>query len=296
MSCVIIVDDQSLNRKVLSKLAATLEPDVRVESFADPLQALSYAREHAPDLLITDFKMPNIDGAELIRRFRSLSTCRAVPTMVVTAYEDVQFRLLALKAGANDFILSPLNHDEFRARSRKLLLMRRSDQFARSAFDIIAKQPMVELSDRRIEIYNGLLENLAAQLLNKTKELGRLSAEMHSLADVSDTAAIFVDEGLLIRRFTPPASEMYALSEQDIGRSLADVVCELEYYDLPNDFQQVMLTGESFKRWLKHRNGKLHYLLRIVPTRRGRCRPSGATLIFIAPFSWHLPDNKGLLH
>jgi CheY-like chemotaxis protein len=295
MSCVIIVDDQSLNRKVLSKLAATLEPGVRVESFADPLQALSYAQKHTPDLLITDFKMPNINGAELIRRFRSLSTCRAVPVMVVTAYDDVQLRLLALRAGANDFILSPLDYDAFRAQSRKLLSMHRSDQSASSMFDIMAEQSVGEIKDRRIEMYNGLIENLTAQLLNKVKELGRLSTEMESLADASGTAAIFVDEGLLIRRFTPPASGMYALSERDIGRSLADVACELEYHDLANDFRHVMLTGESFKRWLKHRSGELRYRLHIVPTGRGQGRPTGATLIFIAPFNWHTPD-KGLLH
>src|SRR5271155_3081325 len=128
MSCVIIVDDQNSNRMVLSKLAATLEPGVHVEAFADPIEALSYVRGHTPDLLITDFQMPTIDGAELIRRFREVSACRNVPAVVVTAHEDVRLRALAFEAGANDFILSPLDHDEFRAQSRGLLEMRRSGQ------------------------------------------------------------------------------------------------------------------------------------------------------------------------
>jgi CheY-like chemotaxis protein len=296
MSRVIIVDDQQLNRKILSKLAGTLEPGVHVEAFADPLEALSYADEHTPDLLITDFKMPIIDGAELIRRFRQISACKAVPVIVVTAYEDVQFRLLALKAGANDFVLSPVDHEEFCAQSRRLLELHRSDKYIVPGIgDFRGEQRSAgsSASLSQIEMYNGLVENLTDQLLTKTKELSRLSTEMQSLIDVSETAAIFVDEGLLVRRFTSAAAGLYSLGEQDIGTSLAEVECDLDYPELTSDFSQVMLTGESSRRWLKHRNGNLHYLVRIVPTQRGRGRPAGATLIFSAPF---LRDESGTLH
>ena len=127
MSSVVIVDDQGVNRKVLTSLAATLEPDVQVKAFGDPWQALSYIREHTPDLLITDYQMPTMNGAELIRRFRSVPECRDVPAVVVTAYEDVAFRATALDAGANDFLLSPLNHSEFRQQSRRLLALRHAE-------------------------------------------------------------------------------------------------------------------------------------------------------------------------
>ena len=62
MSSVVIVDDQGVNRKVLASLASTLEPDVEVKAFGDPWQALSYIREHTPDLLITDYQMPSMNG------------------------------------------------------------------------------------------------------------------------------------------------------------------------------------------------------------------------------------------
>lgn len=295
-SHVVIVDDQSSNRKVLSKLAATLEPGVHVEAFADPLQALRHAREHTPDLLITDFKMPTIDGAELIRRFRRLSSCKAVPAVVVTAYDDVEYRVLALKAGANDFILSPLDHDQFREQSRKLLSMHRSEQLAPSAFDILTGQMTGNLGGPQIEMYNGLIENLAAQLLEKTREVGRLSTEMQRLADISETAAVFVDEGLLIRRFTPLASKIFAIGRQDIGRPLTDITSDLEYDDLKSDFERVMATGESFTRRLNHRSGNLRYLLRIVPTDGEHGRPTGATLIIVAPFALPVARTTGSLH
>ena len=70
-------------------------------------------------------KMPELDGAALIRQFRKLAACADVPIMVITAYEDRDLRLQALESGATDFLLSPVDHHEFRVRSRNLLMLRR---------------------------------------------------------------------------------------------------------------------------------------------------------------------------
>ncbi len=55
---------------------------------------------------------------------RRLPTCVDVPVIVVIAYEDKGFRYNALNAGATDFLLSPVDHEEFRARARNLLTLR----------------------------------------------------------------------------------------------------------------------------------------------------------------------------
>jgi response regulator RpfG family c-di-GMP phosphodiesterase len=68
--------------------------------------------------------MPNLDGAEFVESMRRLPTCVDVPVIVVTAYEDKGFRYNALNAGATDFLLSPVDHEEFRARARNLLTLR----------------------------------------------------------------------------------------------------------------------------------------------------------------------------
>jgi CheY-like chemotaxis protein len=288
MSFVIVVDDQSSNRMVLSMLAATLEPGIHVEAFADPIKALSHAQEHTPDLLITDFQMPTINGAELIRRFRDLSACREVPAVVVTAHEDVRLRALALEAGANDFILSPLDHDEFRAQSRRLLEMRRSGQLAASTIGIGAEQSVeLRAPAGQIGLMNGLVESLAARLLSRTVEIAHLSVEMRILLEATDTAAIFVDHDLLIRQFTLAASEIYALSAHDLGRSLGEMECKLDYSCLVADFRRVLFTGETFEHYLQSRGGRRHYRLRLVPIRDGRAPTLGAILIFTLIPVWH---------
>jgi PAS domain S-box-containing protein len=132
MTTVVIVDDRVTNRRILAELAASLEGDIAVEAFADPLAALAWIEGNTPDLVITDYKMPNIDGAEFVRRFRGLPFCYDVPVVVVTVYEDRDFRYRALEAGATDFLLSPVDHHEFWARTRNLLALRRQQQIIKN--------------------------------------------------------------------------------------------------------------------------------------------------------------------
>ena len=132
MSTIVIVDDRVTNRRILSELATTIEEGVEVESFENPVTALEWVENNTPDLVITDFKMPQIDGAEFVRRFRHLPFCFDVPVVVITIYEDREFRYRALEAGATDFLLSPVDHHEFQARSRNLLTLRRQQQIIKN--------------------------------------------------------------------------------------------------------------------------------------------------------------------
>jgi len=122
---VVIVDDRVTNRRIMSELAHVLEENVEVKAFEDPLQALAWVEDNTPDLVITDYKMPNIDGAEFVRRFRRLPLCFDVPVVVVTVYEDREFRYKALEAGATAYYTKPFSPtallkeiDSFRRRQR----------------------------------------------------------------------------------------------------------------------------------------------------------------------------------
>jgi PAS domain S-box-containing protein len=122
---IAIVDDRLTNRKILERLAKSLDEGVKVETFDRPTALLAVAALRPPDLVITDVKMPELDGVEFIRRFRALPGCAEVPIVTVTTSEDRELRLAALEAGATDFLLSPVDHSEFRVRSRNLLMLRR---------------------------------------------------------------------------------------------------------------------------------------------------------------------------
>jgi response regulator RpfG family c-di-GMP phosphodiesterase len=69
--------------------------------------------------------MPEMDGAAFVRTLRQRPERQEVPIIVVTVYEDRDFCYRALEAGATDFLPSPVDHLEFRARARNLLTLER---------------------------------------------------------------------------------------------------------------------------------------------------------------------------
>jgi two-component system response regulator RpfG len=122
---VMIVDDQFTSRKILEQLIHSIDLTLHVDCFADPFLALKTAAGHAPDLVLTDYKMPSIDGIHFIRRFRALPECADVPLVMVTVVEDPAIRYKALDAGATDFLVKPIDQYECRARCKNLLTLRR---------------------------------------------------------------------------------------------------------------------------------------------------------------------------
>ncbi|HSJ80187.1 MAG TPA: HD domain-containing phosphohydrolase [Thiobacillus sp.] len=125
---VVIVDDRSTARSLLEGLARTLEPGVVVESFADPLDALAQMQRVTPDLIISDYRMPGMDGIEFTRRVRAERRLADVPLIIVTVVEDRQIRYQALENGATDFLTRPIDPQEYRARCLNLLTLRRSQK------------------------------------------------------------------------------------------------------------------------------------------------------------------------
>lgn len=131
MSFVVVVDDRSTNRNILCRLATSLEAGTEAVSFDSPVAALAAMRFRCPDLIITDFNMPEMDGAQFVERCRRELEDSEVPIIVITAYEDRDFRYRALEAGATDFLLSPIDHREFRTRSNNLLTIGRQRRIIR---------------------------------------------------------------------------------------------------------------------------------------------------------------------
>ncbi|WP_457666711.1 HD domain-containing phosphohydrolase [Thiolapillus sp.] len=120
---VVVVDDQATGRTILKSIITGISPRISCEVFSDPNQALEYCKLNVPDLLITDYKMPQMNGVELIRRIRSIEGGEDIPVVVVTVVHDRKIRYEALEAGATDFLSRPFDHYECQARCRNLLLL-----------------------------------------------------------------------------------------------------------------------------------------------------------------------------
>ncbi len=119
---ILIVDDEPNARTALAELLR--EEGYAVETAADGFKALPKLEDFAPDLLLTDLKMPGMDGIELMRKARELDPEATV--VVMTAFGAVDTAVTAMRSGAADYLTKPLNIDELgivleRALERKAL-------------------------------------------------------------------------------------------------------------------------------------------------------------------------------
>ncbi|MCP4327410.1 MAG: response regulator [Alphaproteobacteria bacterium] len=152
MPTIVIIDDRATNRNILTRLAKVVEPGGRVEAFASPEAALEWVEDNIPDLVVTDFKMGAMNGAEFVRAFRKLPMCYDVPAIVVTIYEDRNFRYEALEAGATDFLLSPIDHNEFQARAKNLLTLRRQQQIIKNRAVSLEQRLMTNEREHKVAL------------------------------------------------------------------------------------------------------------------------------------------------
>ena len=161
---VYVIDDRITNRNILTRLAASVEEGLHVQAFANPEDALAAATERMPDLIITDYKMPQMDGATFIAAFRALPAGDETPIVVITVYEDRDYCYRALEAGATDFLLSPVDHLEFRARARNLLTLRRQQKLLEERAKSLAAtlQDDRSRSEERQAQWHRLLDRLPA--------------------------------------------------------------------------------------------------------------------------------------
>jgi two-component system response regulator RpfG len=154
---VMIVDDRGTARSLLEGLARSIEPGLRVESFAEPQAALDRAAQSTPDLIISDYRMPGMDGVEFTRRLRAMPRLEEVPIVIVTVVEDRQIRYQALESGATDFLTRPIDPQECRARCRNLLTLRRSQKIVSDRAKWLEDQVMQATRDVRIRERETLL-------------------------------------------------------------------------------------------------------------------------------------------
>lgn len=149
-STVLVIDDQSTGRVILEEIVKGVDPSIHVQTFADPLAAIEWAKTHPVDLVLTDYKMPQLDGVETIRRIRSIYSCMDVPIVVVTVLEDREVRYKALEAGATDFLTKPVDQYECRARCRNLLTMRRQQIVIKDRARLLEQQVTEAVRDIRL--------------------------------------------------------------------------------------------------------------------------------------------------
>lgn len=111
---LLIAEDDDQERERLASMAQSL--GFRVVQASDGEQALALLRRRMPDILVTDYYMPGVDGLGLVKRLRAHPRGARVPVMVITSDDLRRTKIRLLQAGADDFLVKPVDQLEYGAR------------------------------------------------------------------------------------------------------------------------------------------------------------------------------------
>ncbi|MDZ7372592.1 MAG: response regulator [candidate division KSB1 bacterium] len=117
MKRILVVDDEEDILELLSELLRRWGFDPHTAR--NGVEALEKFRRQGSDLVVTDLKMPEMDGLELLRKIREEDA--RVPVLVLTGFPTVDTAIQAMQEGAYDYLIKPVNPEELQFRIRKAL-------------------------------------------------------------------------------------------------------------------------------------------------------------------------------
>ena len=183
---ILVVDDNPTNLEVLRvRLNAH---GYEVVTAVDGEDALNRARGVAPDLVLLDVMMPKLDGISVVRELKQDTTLRFTPIILVTAKSDTRDVVIALEAGADDYLTKPFEHAALIARVRSMLRIKDLHDTVRSQATQLKDQT------EQLSSWNRMLEERVAGQLAQIERIGRLQrflapqvAQMIANSDASDS-------------------------------------------------------------------------------------------------------------
>jgi two-component system sensor histidine kinase/response regulator len=151
--CVLIVDDDAALLQALPQALALRLKDIRVDTSDSALGGLQRIQKYDYDAIVSDIKMPGMDGLALLAKVQEL--CPETPTLLITGHGEHDLAVQALRGGAYDFIQKPIDRDYFVAALKRAIQtrqMRRKIQEQQTALELHARSLEEQVQQRTLEL------------------------------------------------------------------------------------------------------------------------------------------------
>jgi CheY-like chemotaxis protein len=174
---VLLVDD---NPMILALLRQAISPFSAVETFSNAAEALLRVVEEAPDLLISDYGMPGLNGKQLIDKIRSRVSTAKLPAIMIATRTEINEQLRSMQEHLEDVIEKPFFTKEASARIKRVA-------------DKIALEKMARAAPGE-SVVRGNLQMMSAMDLFQSLELGHKTCRL-SLSDGNERCDMYFSDG-----------------------------------------------------------------------------------------------------
>lgn len=237
---VLVVDDIPANVRLLEGILKVAGYEVVTAGGGE--EALRRVGETAPDVVLLDVMMPDMDGFEVCRRIRSTPETSWLPVVMVTALQETADRVAALEAGADDFLTKPVDEIEVEARVKSLVRVKRQRDDLEKAY-------------KELQRAESMRDGLSAMLVHDLRT--PLSAILGSLETVRMVGASEVQLELLdictrsANRLLSIVNNLLDVSKMESGQ-MKLVRTPIEIPRLVEDSLDQLAPPENGKRITRH--------------------------------------------
>ena len=217
---VLVVDDGEMNRALVEAYLGDL--DCRIRTAEDGPTALAAIDAESPDLVLLDVQMPGMDGYEVCRRIKARPRGRLLPVVMITALDHPKDRVLALEAGADDFMSKPVDRVELVARVRSALRLKALYDNLDSADQVIfSLAAAVEAKDAYTERHTHRVAETARHVGEKMGLSERALDALYRGGIIHDIGKIGVPDAVLLKPGPLDARELASMRMHPIiGESI----------------------------------------------------------------------------
>jgi two-component system CheB/CheR fusion protein len=152
--------------------------------------------------------------------------------------------------------------------------------------ELMSSNEELQSSNEELQSVNEELNTVNAEYQEKIDILNRLNADLDNMAQAVSAGTVFVDDDLLLTRFSPDATHIFRLRDSDIGRPLDDLAHTLLYPELIADLTRTLKEDCKVEKEIRGING-LHYFVRMLPYRVPSSSAKGAVITFMDVTALH---------
>jgi cyclic di-GMP phosphodiesterase len=196
-SLVLIVDDEYIGRETLQSV---LEGEgYELEMAENGMQAIEKAKKLLPDVILLDVMMPGMTGFEVCQRIRNDPQIAEIPIIILTALDDRDSLLNALKAGADDFISKPFDRYELRARLMGITRLNRYQKLIQERAKLQeANAHLLSAYEATIEGWSHALDLRDRETEGHSQRVTELTVKLAQALGMSDDDIVHLRRGALL--------------------------------------------------------------------------------------------------